>query len=72
MLFPQSFKDIIDLLLPELRKRGLFWDDYAVPGATYRENFYGKAGVTRPTAEHVASKYHWTADKTSEQANIPE
>lgn len=30
-LFPQSFKDIIELLLPELRKRGLFWDDYAVP-----------------------------------------
>ncbi|KAB5582998.1 dibenzothiophene desulfurization enzyme A, partial [Coniochaeta sp. 2T2.1] len=28
-LFPQSFKDIIELLIPELRKRGMFWDDYA-------------------------------------------
>lgn len=29
---------VIELLLPWLRARGLFWDDYAVPGGTYREN----------------------------------
>ncbi|KAJ0276478.1 hypothetical protein CBS470a_010766 [Colletotrichum nupharicola] len=71
-LFPQSFKDIIDLLLPELRRRGLFWDDYAVPGGTYRENFYRKKGQSGPLDEHVASSYRWKAGVPAEEAKIPE
>ncbi|KAF3400502.1 Dimethyl-sulfide monooxygenase [Talaromyces pinophilus] len=43
-LKPGSFVDIIELLLPDLRRRGLFWNDYAVDGGTYRENFSGKKG----------------------------
>lgn len=58
-IFPGSFKDIIDLLLPELRKRGLFWADYAVAGGTYRENISGEAGRKYPSHDHPASKYHW-------------
>ncbi len=61
-LFPQSFKDVIELLLPELRARHLLWDDYAVPGGTYRENFYGKEGARYPLDEHVAASYHWKAE----------
>lgn len=61
MLFPGTFKDIIELLLPELRARGLFWEDYAVPGGSYRENFYGSPGQRYPLKEHVASKYRWAA-----------
>lgn len=71
-LFPQSFKDIGELLLPELRKRGLFWDDYAVPGGTYRENFYGQAGQKHPPEWHVASKYHWRAGVPAGEAPVPE
>lgn len=56
---PQSFKDIIELLLPELRKRGLFWSDYAVPGGTYRENLTGVAGQNEPTPDHPAHAYIW-------------
>ncbi|KAI1652159.1 Nitrilotriacetate monooxygenase component A/pristinamycin IIA synthase subunit A [Daldinia loculata] len=67
VLFPQSFKDIVELLLPELRSRGLFWDDYAVPGGTYRENFYQKPGQTGPLDEHIASTYRWKAGVPSEQ-----
>lgn len=52
--FPDSFKDIIGSLLPELKQRRLFWDDYAVPEGTYRENFYGTRGQTGPLDEHVA------------------
>lgn len=29
---PGSFNDVIELLLPELKRRGLFWDDYEVDG----------------------------------------
>ncbi|KAF9876605.1 xenobiotic compound [Colletotrichum karsti] len=71
-LFPQSFKDIIDLLIPELRRRGLFWDDYAVPGGTYRENFYRKKGQSGPLDEHVAASYRWKAGVSAEEAKIPE
>lgn len=71
-LFPQSFKDIIELLLPELKKRGLFWDDYAVPEGTYRENFYRKDGQTGPLDEHVASTFRWKAGVSAEEAAIPE
>lgn len=71
-LFPQSFKDIIELLLPELKKRGLFWDDYAVPGGTYRENFYRKTSQTGPLDEHVASTFRWKAGVSAEDAVIPE
>ena len=61
-LFPGSFTDVIDLLLPVLRKRGLFWDDYAVDGGTYRENLSGQRGQSYPRADHPASKYHWKAE----------
>ncbi|KAL6904648.1 Nitrilotriacetate monooxygenase component A/pristinamycin IIA synthase subunit A [Trichoderma evansii] len=71
-LFPQSFKDIVELLLPELKKRGLFWDDYAVPAGTYRENFYRKPGQPGPPPEHVASTFRWRAGVSAEEAVIPE
>lgn len=61
-LFPDTFKEVIAELLPVLRKRGLFWDDYAVDGGTYRENIYGQKGVARPPADHPAARYHWTAE----------
>ncbi|KAK7743257.1 hypothetical protein SLS53_004342 [Cytospora paraplurivora] len=62
-LMPETFVDVIDRLLPVLRRRGLFWDDYAVDGGTYRENLYGKKGLARPPADHEAAKYHWKADE---------
>lgn len=61
-LFPRTFEEVIDELLPVLRKRGLFWDDYAVPGGTYRENLYGKQGIARPPQDHPAATYHWKAE----------
>ncbi|KAJ5888559.1 hypothetical protein N7495_008600 [Penicillium taxi] len=58
---PDTFDDIINLLLPELRRRGLFWDDYAVKGGTWRENFYGKKGQNRAPDSHPAARYRWRA-----------
>lgn len=60
-IFPESFEDIIEQLVPVLRERGLFWDDYAVEGGTYRENLYGSAGIKTPPSDHPAAKYHWRA-----------
>lgn len=61
-LMPESFEEVVEHLLPVLRQRGIFWDDYAVDGGTYRENLYGKKGVLRPPADHPAAKYHWKAE----------
>jgi FMN-dependent oxidoreductase (nitrilotriacetate monooxygenase family) len=58
-LLPGSFKDVIELLLPVLRQRGLFWEDYAVKGGTYRENLFAQAGQNIPRPDHPASRYHW-------------
>ena len=58
-ILPGTFVDVIELLLPELRRRGLFWDDYAVPGGTYRENLRAEQGQKWPLSTHPASKYAW-------------
>jgi len=41
-IFPQGLDDVIELVLPELRRRGLFREDYE--GTTLRENL----GLARP------------------------
>ena len=69
---PGTFVDVVELLLPEFRKRGLFWDDYAVPGGTYRENLYRMKSQTGPLEGHVASKYRWKAGVEKVDAVIPE
>jgi FMN-dependent oxidoreductase (nitrilotriacetate monooxygenase family) len=56
---PDTFDDIIRLLLPELQRRDLFWSDYAVKGGTLRENMYGKKGQSRLPESHHGAKYFW-------------
>lgn len=57
---PGTFDDIVELLVPELRRRGIFWDDYPVKGATIRETLTG-AGNSRLPADHPGSQYTWGA-----------
>jgi FMN-dependent oxidoreductase (nitrilotriacetate monooxygenase family) len=61
---PDTFDDVIKYLLPELRRRGIFWNDYAVKGGTMRENFYGQKGKTRLPANHPGAKYFWKSGET--------
>jgi hypothetical protein len=58
---PETFEDMIEYLIPELRRRGIFWDDYAVPGGTLRENFLGVKGASRLSDTHPGAKYFWKA-----------
>lgn len=69
---PGTFVDVIELLLPELRKRGLFHDEYAVEGGTYRENIYETAGQKRPRKDHAAYRYQWQAGVAKEDHKIPQ
>lgn len=58
---PQTFVDVVELLIPELQRRGIFWDDFHVPGGTYRENLYEMAGQHEPLADHPAAAMIWRA-----------
>ncbi len=57
---PGSWKDIVDLLVPELQRRGIYWNDYEVPGGTLRENFNGK-GQSKVRKDHVGSTFKYEA-----------
>ncbi|KAJ5692930.1 hypothetical protein N7462_002353 [Penicillium macrosclerotiorum] len=69
---PETFDDIIELLLPELRRRGLFWDDYAVKGGTFRENMYGRPGQSRLPDAHPGAKYFWRAGEEAPAYSLAE
>ncbi|KAH8883609.1 Nitrilotriacetate monooxygenase component A/pristinamycin IIA synthase subunit A [Thozetella sp. PMI_491] len=56
---PGSQEDIVDLLVPELQKRGLMWEDYAVPGGSLRENLTGVPGCKELPADHYGHKFKW-------------
>ena len=60
---PGSFEDVVELLIPELQKRGLYWDDYAVPGGTARENLQGTPGKPFLPKHHPAAKFRWSAQE---------
>lgn len=61
---PGSFEDIIEFLLPELRKRGIFRSDVEKEGATAREVFIGSK---RLPEDHPGSQYKWRAGEALPQ-----
>ncbi|CDO93561.1 unnamed protein product [Kluyveromyces dobzhanskii CBS 2104] len=64
---PQSFEDIVEYLLPELRKRGLLPEDYPEPLdgkiLTYREQLFGDRFLDRT---HPAHDLRWNANENKE------
>lgn len=57
---PGDFEDIIKYLLPELRARGVFWDDYVA--TTARENYLQDGKGPRLRDDHPGSQYKWPAE----------
>lgn len=60
---PESFEDVVELLIPELQRRGIYWEDYPVPGGTARENLHSKPGQKLLPVEHPGAKVRWNAPK---------
>ena len=56
---PESYEDLVELLVPVLQKRGLMWDDYAAPGGTYRENLLGTPGQPTVPEGHPARQFRY-------------
>ena len=57
---------MVELLVPELQKRGIYWDDYAVPGGKFRENMQGRSGQTLLPDDHPGAKVRWNSKPTSQ------
>ncbi|KAL3459627.1 luciferase-like domain-containing protein [Aspergillus heterothallicus] len=58
---PADFEDIVKYLLPELRRRGVFWNDYVA--TTTRENFLQDGKGPRLRDDHPGSQYKWAAEQ---------
>ena len=53
-LAPGTFKDFVELVTPELQKRGVLKKDYAE--GTFREKLFGKGNARLPE-EHPGARY---------------
>lgn len=70
---PESYEDLVELLVPVLQERGLMWEDYTVPGGTYRENLLGTPGQSGVPDGHPAASFKYETLKEKygdEKGNI--
>ncbi|CCH44143.1 putative monooxygenase [Wickerhamomyces ciferrii] len=62
-----SLKDLVELLVPELQRRGLAQTEYPSPEGTLRENFYGIPGQSFLPGDHPAYNLRWRSGISKEQ-----
>ncbi len=55
---PGSFRDFVELVVPELQRRGLFRTEYE--GTTFRENLLGP-GLSRLPCGHPGAQFRRSA-----------
>ncbi|KAH3681084.1 hypothetical protein WICPIJ_007944 [Wickerhamomyces pijperi] len=70
LVFPETFTDIVDYLIPELQKRGLAQKEYAVEGGSFRQQVFGPdaAEDSKFVAEdHYAHGLRWKKGESKEQ-----
>ncbi|THY33993.1 bacterial luciferase-like protein [Aureobasidium pullulans] len=63
---PGTFEDVVELLIPELRRRGIYPEKGAKDGLTAREKVYG-AGHASLRNDHTGSKYKYDVYKEDAQ-----
>jgi alkanesulfonate monooxygenase len=62
ILTPESFSDFVELVVPELQRRGVYKLDYSA--GTLREKLYG-AGRSRLPQSHPAATYRYGGSSNS-------
>jgi alkanesulfonate monooxygenase SsuD/methylene tetrahydromethanopterin reductase-like flavin-dependent oxidoreductase (luciferase family) len=55
----QSIEDLVELLIPELQRRGIYRTEYPVVGGTMRENMQNRPGRPLAGDDHPAAKVRW-------------
>ncbi|KAH3671469.1 hypothetical protein WICMUC_004601 [Wickerhamomyces mucosus] len=66
---PGSYDDLIEYVLPQLKKRGYFSGNYKVPNGTFRENLYGNKGQSFLPEDHPDFKYRWSSGSSEKFAS---
>lgn len=61
---PESIEDLVRLVVPELQRRGVYWDEYPVVGGTLRENMQHRPRQPLAAADHPAAKLRWDQVKS--------
>lgn len=56
VVVPGAWEDVVDLLIPELERRG-YNQDYPVENGTARENLYATPGDAKVRKDHPGSKF---------------
>lgn len=56
---PESYEDLVELLIPVLQERGIMWNDYAVPGGTFRENLRRELGAKTLPKNHPGAQFRY-------------
>jgi alkanesulfonate monooxygenase SsuD/methylene tetrahydromethanopterin reductase-like flavin-dependent oxidoreductase (luciferase family) len=67
---PGTFEDVVELLIPELRRRGVYPEKGAKEGLTAREKVYG-AGQAGLRADHTGSTYKYDVYK-EDDPHVPQ
>jgi hypothetical protein len=62
---PESYEDVVEMLVPALQERGLMWKDYAVLGGTFRENIHRRPGEPLLPAAYPAAQFRYDALKAN-------
>ncbi|EXJ79750.1 hypothetical protein A1O3_08033 [Capronia epimyces CBS 606.96] len=58
---PGTFEDLIEFVWPELKARGVIWDDYAAPGpaGSARENYFQDGLGPKLRPDHPGKQHVW-------------
>lgn len=66
---PESWEDVVQLLIPELQRRGLYWTEYPAHTesgcGTLRENAYCTPGEPMLRADHPGSQFKWALESVA-------
>jgi hypothetical protein len=67
---PGSFEDVVTLLIPVLRERGMIFNDYAVTGGTFRENLLRQPGQKHLRDDHYGSRFSYDSKSLNPSAGL--
>jgi hypothetical protein len=56
---PESYEDLVELLIPVIMERGIMWNDYAVPGGIFRENLHLEKDVKTLPTNHQGGRFRY-------------
>ncbi|KAH9827373.1 Monooxygenase [Teratosphaeria destructans] len=61
---PGDFEAVVKYLIPELKRRDVFWDAQAAEGKTMRENYLADGKGPRLRSDHFGARFKWPAPET--------